>query len=78
MKSILLHNCGSWALTLTEEERRKAYHQKQLKKILNIRYPKKITNRFTEAAKKSHCEYKSYLLAGVSLVIFYEEIKTLP
>ena len=43
-KSILLYNCATWALTLTEEERLNAYDRKQLKKILNIRYPKKITN----------------------------------
>ena len=41
---ILLHNCGRWALTLTEEERCNACHRKQLKKILPITYPKKITN----------------------------------
>ena len=45
VKSILLYNCGTWALTLREEERLNAYHRKQLKKILNIRYPKKITNK---------------------------------
>ena len=45
MKSILLYNCGTWARTLTEEERLNVYHRKQLKKILNIRYPKKITNK---------------------------------
>ena len=45
MKSILLFNRGTWALTLTEEERLNAYHRKQLKKILNIRYPKKMTNK---------------------------------
>ena len=45
MKSILHYNCGTWALTLTEENLLNAYHRKQLKKILNIRYPKKITNK---------------------------------
>ena len=30
---------------LTEEDRLNAYHRKQLKEILNIRYPKKITNK---------------------------------
>ena len=45
VKSILLYNCGTWALTLTEEERLNAYHRKQLKTILNVRYPKKITNK---------------------------------
>ena len=44
MKSILLYrsNCGTLALALTEEERLNAYHRKRLKKILNIRYPKRI------------------------------------
>ena len=45
VKSIVLYNCGTWALTSTEEERLYAYHWKQLKKILNIRYPKKIINK---------------------------------
>ena len=45
VKSILLYNCGTWALTLTKEERLNAYHRKQLKKILIIRYPTKITNK---------------------------------
>ena len=43
MKSILLYICRTRAqVTLTEEERLVACHRKQLKKILNIRYPKKI------------------------------------
>ena len=45
VKSILFYNCRTWALTLTEEERLNAYHRGQLKKILSIRYPKKITNK---------------------------------
>ena len=45
VESILFYNCGTWALTLTEEERFNAYHRNQLKKILIIRYPKKITNK---------------------------------
>ena len=53
--------------------------EKQLKKILNIRYLKKIRNKSLYRIcpkKKCHCHYKSYRLAGVSLVIFYEETKT--
>ena len=64
----ILYNCGIWALTLTEEERLNAYQRKQLKKILKIRYPKKITNKSlyrTCPEKPRH--YKSYRLAGVSL-----------
>ena len=45
VKSILLYNCGTWALTVTEEERLNAYHRKQIKKILNTRYSKKKTNK---------------------------------
>ena len=45
VKLILLYNCGTRVLTLTEEERRNAYHRKQLKKILNIRCSKKKTNK---------------------------------
>ena len=45
VKSILLYNCGTWALTQTEEEKLNAFHRKQLRRILNIKYPIKITNK---------------------------------
>ncbi|KAK3795533.1 hypothetical protein RRG08_036860 [Elysia crispata] len=45
VKSILLYNCSTWALTLTEEEKINAFHRKQLKKVLNIKFPVKITNK---------------------------------
>ena len=45
MKSILLYNCRTLALTLTEKKRLNTFCRKQLKKILNIRYLKKITNK---------------------------------
>ena len=32
MKSIRLSNCGTWALSLTEEERLNAYHRKTVAK----------------------------------------------
>ena len=44
VKSILTYNCGTWALTKTEEEKLNAFHRQQLRKILNIKYPVKITN----------------------------------
>ena len=40
----LPYNCGTWALTKTEEEKLNAFHRQQLRKILNIKYPVKITN----------------------------------
>ena len=36
VKSILLYNCSTWVLSLTEEEKINAFHRKQLKKVLNI------------------------------------------
>ncbi|GFS05816.1 hypothetical protein ElyMa_001209200 [Elysia marginata] len=42
VKSILTYNCGTWALTQTEEDKLDAFHRKQLKQILNIKYPVKI------------------------------------
>ena len=44
VKSILVYNCGTWALTKSEEEKLNAFHHKQLRKVLNIKYPVKITN----------------------------------
>ena len=36
VKSIQLYDCGTWALTLTEEERLNAYHRKLFKKISTL------------------------------------------
>ena len=45
IKSILLYNCGTWALTKTQMEKLNAFHRQQLRKILNIKYPKIISNK---------------------------------
>ena len=58
VKSILLYNCSTWALNLTEEEKINAFHRKQLKKVLNIKFPVKITNK--SLYKK--CQEKPLLL----------------
>ncbi|GFR75917.1 hypothetical protein ElyMa_005787300 [Elysia marginata] len=44
VKSILTYNCGTWALTQIEEDKLDAFHRKQLKQILNIKYPVNIKN----------------------------------
>ena len=44
VKSVPTYNCGTWALTKIEEEKLNAFHRQQLRKILNIKYPVKITN----------------------------------
>ena len=44
VKSILLYNCGTWGLTKTQEEQLNRFHRKQLKQVLQIKYPQKIRN----------------------------------
>ena len=45
VKSILTYNCGTWALTQTELNKLDAFYRKQLRKVLNIYYPTKISNK---------------------------------
>ena len=45
VKSILTYNCGTWALAQTELIKLDAFHRKQLRKILNIYYPTKISSK---------------------------------
>ena len=45
MSLVLTYNCGTWALTKTEEEKLDSFHRKQLRKILGIKYPVIITNK---------------------------------
>ncbi|GFO44725.1 endonuclease-reverse transcriptase [Plakobranchus ocellatus] len=44
VKSMLLYNCGTWALTKTDEDRLDSFHRKQLINTLGIRYPTIISN----------------------------------
>ena len=44
VKSILTYNCGTWALTQTEMKKLDAFHRKQLRQLLNIYYPVRISN----------------------------------
>ena len=45
VKSVLTYNCSTWALTQAEEKKLNAFHRKQLKRVVGIRYPVKITNK---------------------------------
>ena len=44
VKPVLLYNCSTWGLTKNERDKLDAFHRKQLKKVLNIKWPTKITN----------------------------------
>ena len=45
VKSVLTYNCSTLALTQAEEKKLDAFHRKQLKRVVGIRYPVKITNK---------------------------------
>ena len=51
VRSILLYNCGTWAVTKDAEQKLDAFHRKQLKRVLGIKYPTVISN--TELYKKT-------------------------
>ena len=44
IKSILLYNCGTWDITKHEEEKLDTHHRRQLRRIIGIKYPTKISN----------------------------------
>ena len=44
VKSILMYNCGTWGVTKTEEEKMDAFHRKQLRRVMGVKYPTKISN----------------------------------
>ena len=54
VRSVLLYNCGTWALTKTDEEKLDSFHRKQLRRVLGIRYPTKNSNK--SLYKKKKCE----------------------
>jgi len=44
VKPILTYNMGTWALTQAESEKLDAFHRTQLRRVINIRYPDRISN----------------------------------
>ena len=57
---ILLYNCGTWSLTKKESNSLDAFHRKQLRGIMGIKWEDKITNR--ELYKKTNCKPISELI----------------
>ena len=45
VKSILLYNCGTWGMTIQDEQQLDSFHRKQLRRIPNIRWPHNIRNK---------------------------------
>ena len=43
-RSILTYNCGTWALTKSQEDSLDAHHRRQLRRVIGIKYPTKIRN----------------------------------
>ena len=43
MKPVLLYNCSTWGLTKIDEQQLDTFHRKQLKRVLKIKYPHRIS-----------------------------------
>ena len=44
VKSVLTYNSGTWGLSKTEELSLNAFHRRQLKQVLGVKYPVKMRN----------------------------------
>ena len=75
VKSILVYNCGTWALTKSEEEKLNAFHRKQLRKVLNIKYPlKSQIHLFTTSARNTLFLFIYLRTGGAFTGTYLEEI----
>ena len=45
VKPILIYSCSTWGLTNAEESKFDAFHRKQLRRVLGIKYPTIISNK---------------------------------
>ena len=45
VKSILVYNCGTWGLSQSDEKDLDSFHRRQLRQVLNIKYPNKINSK---------------------------------
>ena len=41
---VLLHNAGTWGLTGSETDKRNAFHRKQLRLLIGIKWPQRISH----------------------------------
>ena len=51
---VLLYNCGAWGLTAAQAESLNAFHRKQLRRLIGIVYPARISN--TELYERCNTE----------------------
>ena len=59
---VLMYNAGTWALTSAQSNKLDAFHRKQLRQVLNIRWPFKITNErlYERCSEPEPLQYKSH------------------
>ena len=45
VKPVLLYNCSTWGLTKVDEQKLDTFHRKQLKRVLKIKHPHRISTK---------------------------------
>ncbi len=54
VKSILLYNCSTWGMSVSDEDSMDSFHRQQLRYTLNIHYPHKITSKQLYKITQTH------------------------
>ena len=79
VKSVLTYNCGTWALTNTEEEKLNAFHRQKLRKILiSNTLLKSQIHLCTKSAMSALCLSLYLKIGGACLDVFFEETLKYP
>ena len=88
VKSILLYNCGTRGLNKTDERNLNSFHRKQLRQVVGVKWPHKISNRKlykitgTEEISKTmeiawtHLRMNAQTPARKAMQYYFEERKT--
>ena len=54
VRSILLYNCSTWGMSISDEDRIDSFHRQQLRHILNIKHPNRIRTKHLYKTTKAH------------------------
>ena len=54
VRSILLYNCSTWGMSVSDERKMDSFHRQQLRHMLNIKYPNKISSKQLYKTTHSH------------------------
>ena len=54
VRSILLYNCGTWGMSVSDEDSMDSFHRQQIRHILNIKYPNIMRSKHLYKTTNTH------------------------